>query len=151
LTDTVNGPPPRRDLLASLLPIARALRRIEEAAAARDGVTMWQYAILSVVAERPELNQREVAEVLQYSPNRIVGDLQALAESGLVLRRPGRDRRANHLEITEAGDAVRQRVQAEIHNREDDLLVGLDAELRTAFDAAARHLAAMVRSPDFPH
>ena len=79
------------------MPIARALRRIEEAAAARDGVNMWQYAILSVVAERPGLNQREVAGVLQYSPNRIVGDLHALVERGLVVRRPGRDRRANRL------------------------------------------------------
>jgi DNA-binding MarR family transcriptional regulator len=142
----VNGPPPRRDLLASLMPLARALRRIEEAAAARDGATMWQYAILSVVAERPGLNQREVAELLQYSPNRIVGDLQALEERELVVRRPGRDRRANRLEITEAGDAVRRRVQAEIHEREDELLGGLPPEQRDAFDAAARHLAARVRS-----
>jgi DNA-binding MarR family transcriptional regulator len=146
LTGLVNGLSPRRDLLASLMPIARVLRRIEEAAAARDGVTMWQYAILSVVAERPGLNQREVAEVLQYSPNRIVGDLQALEEGGLVVRRPGRDRRANRLEITEAGDVLRQRVQAEIHAREDELLGGLTRAQRDAFDAVARQLAARARS-----
>ena len=131
------------------MPIARALRRIEEAAAARDGVNMWQYAILSVVAERPGLNQREVAGVLQYSPNRIVGDLHALEERGLVVRRPGRDRRANRLEITEAGDAVRRRVQAVIHEREDELLAVLTPAQRDAFHAAAGRLADLARDPGF--
>jgi len=142
----MNGPPPRRDLLASLMPVARALRRIEEGAAARDGATMWQYAILSVVAERPGLNQREVAGALQYSQNRIVGDLHALEERGLVLRRPGRDRRANRLEITPAGDAVRRRVQAEIHEREDELLSTLTPAQRDTFQATAQHLAAQARA-----
>jgi len=146
----VSGSPARRDLLASLLPVTRALRRIEEAAAARDGVSMWQYAILSVVAERPGLNQRELAAALQYSPNRIVGDLHALEERGLVLRRPGRDRRANRIDATEAGDAVRRRVQAEIHAREDDLLADLAPAEREAFAGAARRLATRARDTGSP-
>src|SRR5690349_20972029 len=105
----------RQDLLAALYPITRALRRIEDAAAAREGISMWQYAILSAVADRPGCNQREVAAHLQYSPNRIVADLHDLQDRGWLLRRPGADRRSNVLTVTDAGDGVRRRVRAEIH------------------------------------
>ena len=87
------------------MPISRELRRIEEAAAAQHGVTMWQYAILSVVDRRPGRNQAEVADVLGYSKNRIVGDLDHLERRGLLTRQPGADRRANILTVTVAGPA----------------------------------------------
>ena len=73
-------------------PVAKSLRRIEEVAAAEHGVNMWQYAILSVVIEAPGLNQSEVAKRLQYSVNRIIGDLDVLADRGLLTRRTGDDR-----------------------------------------------------------
>ena len=142
----MSGSTERRDLLASLHPITRALRRIEEAAAARDGLTMWQYAILSVVAESPGRNQREVAAHLQYSPNRIVADLHDLERRGWVTRRPGADRRANVLEITDSGDVVRRRVQTEIHRREDALLDVLTDDERACFDRAAHDLAEGARA-----
>ena len=137
----------RRDLLATLMPITRALRRIEEAAAARESLTMWQYAILSVVAQSPGLNQREVAAYLQYSQNRIVADLQALERLGLLTRQPGADRRANRLASTTAGATTQQRIQAAIHDREDQLLGGLSQPERDCFALAARHLARQVREP----
>src|SRR5690242_8948652 len=115
----------RTDLLASLHPVTRVLRRIEEAAAAREGMSMWQYALLSVVADSGGRNQREIAEHLQYSQNRVVTDLHDLEGRGYLRRRPGLDRRANTLDLTEAGDAVRRRIRAEIHDREDELLGGL--------------------------
>ena len=77
------------------MPISRELRRVEEAAAARHGLSMWQYAILSVVDRRPGRNQAEVADALGYSKNRIVGDLDLLEHAGLLTRQPGADRRAN--------------------------------------------------------
>ena len=142
----VGEPTHRRDLLASLHPVTRALRRIEEAAAARDGLTMWQYAVLSVVAERLGPNQRELAAHLQYSPNRLVADLHDLERRGWLTRRPGADRRANLLEITEAGDAVRRRIQAEIHRQEDALLAVLTDDQRVSLVDATRRLADRVRA-----
>src|SRR4051794_11929679 len=163
----MTGPTGRRDLLAALHPITRALRRVEDAAAAREGLSMWQYAILSVVAERPGANQREIATYLQYSPNRIVADLHDLETRGGLTRRPGRpapvaaspppgpgggsprrpaaDRRATLLAPTAAGGAVRLRIQAEIHRGEDALLDGLPGEQRASFADAARDLARLVR------
>lgn len=139
-------PGTRADLLASVHPIARALRRIEEAAAAREGLGMWQYAILSVVADGPGRNQREIAAHLQYSPNRLVVDLHDLERRGWVARRPGPDRRANVVDLSEAGDAVRGRIQAEIHRREDALLAELADDERAGFVRAVHRLAHLVRT-----
>ena len=140
------GPPERGDLLAALHPITRALRRIEEAAAGREGLTMWQYAILAVVTASPGRSQREVAAHLQYSANRLVTDLHDLERRGWVVRRAGADRRANELHVTAAGEAVRRRVRAEIHRREDDLLAGLPVGERDGFTRTAWRLADAVRA-----
>src|SRR5829696_6432089 len=134
-------PPARRDLLASLGPVAKALRRVEDAAAATEDLTMWQYAVLSVVADQPGLNQGQVAKVLQYSQNRIVSDLDVLEARQLVTRRPGADRRSNTLEITPEGQALQRRVQDRIHAGEDTLLDGLTSAQQRQLRAATEHLA----------
>jgi len=118
-------PAARVDLLASVLPLAKALRRIEDEAAASHDLTMWQYAVLQVVAAGPGRNQAEVAARLDYSRNRIVADLDALEERGLLVRRSGADRRANELVITDDGTATMHAVQAAIHHAEDALLAPL--------------------------
>jgi DNA-binding MarR family transcriptional regulator len=140
----------RRDLLASLHPVTRVLRRIEEAAAAREGMSMWQYALLSVVADGSGRNQREMAEHLQYSPNRVVTDLHDLERRGYLTRRPGVDRRANTLDLTEAGDAVRRRIRAEIHDHEDELLGGLADDERECLVATLGRLAELARAAAGP-
>ncbi len=136
----------RQDLLGSLLPITRALRTIEDEAAAEHGITMWQYAILAVTAQRPDLNQGDVARLLEYSKNRIVGDIDHLEESGLLQRTAGSDRRANLLTITRAGRLVLRDVQAEVHRREDLLLAGLSPTARAQFARQVRRLGEQVRA-----
>lgn len=138
-------PTERRDLLASLLPVTRALRRIEDAAAAAHGVTMWQYAVLAVVCSRPRLNQGEVATLMDYSKNRIIADLDQLQARGLLVRQPGADRRANVLRATDSGADLMRRVQADIHRAEDALLAGLSATARSDFHRIAGELGAQVR------
>jgi DNA-binding MarR family transcriptional regulator len=132
----------RHDLLALVMPLARALRRIEDAAAAEHGLTMWQYAILAAIERRPGLNQAEVAARLDYSKNRIVADLDRLEHAGLVVRHRGADRRANELAVTEAGRAARRSIQGDIHRGEDELLDGIPAatvrDLRAALLEIAR-------------
>ncbi len=73
----------RQDLLALLLPLTRDLRRVEEAAAAEHGLTMWQYAILSVADRRPGWHQAAIADALGYSKNRIVADLDEQVRAGV--------------------------------------------------------------------
>jgi DNA-binding MarR family transcriptional regulator len=131
---------PRQDLLALMHPVAKALRHIEDVAAAQHGLNMWQYAILSVVIETPGLNQAEVAKRLQYSVNRIIGDLDVLEDGGLLTRRTGDDRRVNLLEATTPGITLRNLVRADIHRREDKLLAGLTPTQRTNLYSALQHL-----------
>jgi DNA-binding MarR family transcriptional regulator len=131
---------PRQDLLALMHPVAKALRRIEDVAAAKHGVNMWQYAILSVVIDSPGLNQAEVAKRLQYSVNRIIGDLDVLEQGGFLSRRPGNDRRVNLLGATAAGITLRNLVRADIHKREDKLLAGLTPTERKGLYSALQHL-----------
>ena len=140
----------RTDLLASLHPVTRVLRRIEEVAAAREEMSMWQYALLSVVADGAGRNQREIAEHLGYSPNRVVTDLHDLERRGYLTRRPGADRRANTLDLTEAGDAVRRRIRAEIHAREDELLSGLAGDEREHLVVTLGRLAELARTAAGP-
>jgi DNA-binding MarR family transcriptional regulator len=134
--------PSRPDLLASLFPVTKALRRIEDEAAAAADLTMWQYAILSVVKDAPRLNQRVIARQLNYSANRIIADLDHLEARGLVVRQPGADRRANVITLTRSGAALQRRVQRAIHAREDELLAGLSVtqqrQLRSVVQALAR-------------
>jgi DNA-binding MarR family transcriptional regulator len=134
--------PSRPDLLASLFPVTKALRRIEDQAAAAADLTMWQYAILSVVKDAPGLNQRVIARQLNYSANRIIADLDHLEARGLVVRQPGADRRANVITLTRSGAALQRRVQRAIHAREDELLAGLSVtqqrQLRSVVQALAR-------------
>lgn len=140
---------PRRDLLASLLPITRALRRIEDDAAATEGLTMWQYAILTVLSDAvrgPALNQREVAERLDYSRNRIVADLDVLEQRTMILRRPGVDRRSNLLILTASGAARMNAIRVRIHAGEDTLLAGLPATVRTVLDRVAIRVGDHVRA-----
>jgi DNA-binding MarR family transcriptional regulator len=137
--------PSRPDLLASLFPVTKALRRIEDQAAAAADLTMWQYAILSVVKDAPRLNQRVIARQLNYSANRIIADLDHLEARGLVVRQPGADRRANVITLTRSGAALQRRVQRAIHAREDELLAGLSATQQRQLHSVVQALARGVR------
>jgi DNA-binding MarR family transcriptional regulator len=140
----------RQDLLALLMPITRHLRRIEEAAAARHGMTMWQYAILSVVEDRPDRNQADVADGLGYSRNRIIADLDELERAGLLTRTRAADRRANVLAVTARGRTAAAAVRAEIHRDEDLLMATMSATGRHSFLRGVRSLYDAVRTSRRP-
>ncbi len=130
----------RRDLLALLMPLSRSLRKIEEAAAAEHGITMWQYAILAAAVGRPGSSQVEVADTLGYSRNRIIGDIDRLETLGQLRRRTGSDRRTNVLDVTDDGATTMRAVRTRIHEREDELLAPLSATARRSFVAALERL-----------
>jgi len=134
----------RRDLLASVLPLAKALRRIEDAAAAEHGITMWQYAILSVAAAAPGMNQSEMASGMGYSKNRIVADIDQLEQHELLRRQPGADRRVHTLRATDAGIAAMRAIRTEIHRREDELLAGISATAQREFHRSVRRLGEQI-------
>jgi DNA-binding MarR family transcriptional regulator len=130
----------RRDLLSVLLPLTRELRRIEDAAAAADQLSMWQYAVLAIVEETPA-NQTNLATRIGYSKNRLVHDIDHLERLGLVTRQvQPADRRSNVITITSRGRSTRARIRQRIHDGEDDLLRHVSSSSRNRF----LHLAAEV-------
>ena len=135
----------RRDLLGVLFPLTRELRRIEDAAAEADQLTMWQYAMLSVVEDAP-VNQTTLANRLQYSKNRLVHDIDHLEQLGFVTREALRaDRRSNVITITRRGRDARRRIQRRIHAGEDELLRHVPAASRQHFLALASEFTDGVR------
>lgn len=135
----------RVDLLGRLLSFTKELRRIEDTAASRHGVTMWQYALLTLVEVRAGLNQAEAADLLEYSKNRIISDIDHLETRGLVVREPGADRRSNVLRPTRQGTRLMSTVRAEIHRGEDDLLASLSATEREELDRVSGRVSRLMR------
>jgi DNA-binding MarR family transcriptional regulator len=135
---------PRRDLLEVVGPLHRRLRRIEEHCARAAGLSMWQYAILSLASAQDGLSQSVIAERLEYSKNRIVGDLDELTSRGLAERQSGTDRRAHAIHVTPAGHALVAEVREGIWRDEDELLPHLTPEQREV-------LLALLSSAVAPH
>jgi DNA-binding MarR family transcriptional regulator len=132
--------PPRRDLLSVLFALTRALRRIEDEAAAADKVTMWQYAVLALVEDEPA-NQTTLATRLGYSKNRLVHDIDHLEQVGLVRREVlPTDRRSNTITITDRGRHTRARIQRRIHHAEDELLREVPSTTRKQFAQLAAEI-----------
>jgi DNA-binding MarR family transcriptional regulator len=133
--------PRRRDLLSVLFALTRALRRIEDDASAADQLTMWQYAVLSLVEDRPA-NQTTLATRLGYSKNRLVHDIDHLEHLGLVRREVlPTDRRSNSITITSRGRDARARIQRRIHDGEDELLRNVPRSAREQFAELAADIA----------
>ena len=123
----------RSDLAASMGPVTKALAQMEEAIARRRGMTMWRYAVLVAVRDEPGSNQAQVAARIGYDKNRIVADLDALEDAGLLSRRPAADdRRNNRLTLTPEGARLADELQAEVHAGEDALLDPLPVADRRA-------------------
>lgn len=111
-------------------PLYRGLRRVEERCTQQAGLSMWQYAILSVTARHEGLSQAQVADRLGYSRNRIIHDLDVLQARGLAERRTGTDRRRHSIHVTPAGQDTTAELRQAIWSAEDDLLAHLPAASR---------------------
>ena len=135
----------RRDLLSVLFALTRALRRIEDDAAAADQMTMWQYAVLALIEKAPA-NQTILATRLDYSKNRLVHDIDHLEQLGLVTREPlPTDRRSNSITITSRGRKTRERIQHRIHDAEDELLRDVAPATRKQFARLAAEITDTLR------
>ncbi|QFY09978.1 MarR family transcriptional regulator [Nonomuraea phyllanthi] len=134
----------RRDLAASLHALVRSLIAAELPVLDRHGISMWGYAVLGALCDSPVRTQAALAETIAADKTRIIGTLDILQEAGLISRIPDPgDRRARLLSITEAGRALYDSAQAEIHSNEDRLLAMLPEEDRRGFLRAVRTLSAL--------
>ncbi|MEU3844132.1 MarR family transcriptional regulator [Streptomyces sp. NPDC028635] len=132
--NAVAGDGVRPDLAALVVPLGRALMAAEQPVLAEHGLTMWGYAVLSHLDERPLRTQTALAEAIHADKTRIIAVLDDLESRGLLNRRPDpQDRRARLLSLTPEGRRLRDAVRAAVQNGEERLLGRLPVADREAF------------------
>ena len=74
------------------------------------GLRVPEFSILMLVAANDEVNQKQLGQALDISPPNLAVTLDRMAEQGWIERvRSTRDRRAQHIHLTEAGRALAER------------------------------------------
>jgi DNA-binding MarR family transcriptional regulator len=134
----------RPDLAAMIVPLGRALTAAERPILAAQGLTMWGYVVLLSLTDEPVRTQSALAEAIGADKTRIIGDLDALQERGLVTRTPDPDdRRVRLIGLTAEGRQVRKKAQRAIQRGEDELLAVLAPEERRVFLEALQRLTGL--------
>ncbi|WP_432869132.1 MarR family winged helix-turn-helix transcriptional regulator [Microbispora rosea] len=138
------GMPDRPDLAAMAAPLTRALMAAETPILREHGLSMWAYAVLLRLDERPVRTQAALAESIGADKTRIISVLDDLQRRGLIERSPDpADRRVRLLSITPEGRRLRDAAQAGIRRMEERLLSRLPDDDKEAFVRVLRVLAAL--------
>ncbi|GLX09349.1 MarR family transcriptional regulator [Microbispora sp. NBRC 16548] len=138
------GMPDRPDLAAMAAPLTRALMAAETPILREHGLSMWAYAVLLGLDERPVRTQAALAESIGADKTRIIRVLDDLQRRGLIERSPDpADRRVRLLSITPEGRRLRDAAQAGIRLMEERLLSRLSDDDREAFVRVLRVLSVL--------
>ncbi len=130
----------RRELAAQFFRLSRAFVAAETPLLEANDIQMWDYVVLSALDTRVAPTQLELAKMTGRDKTRIIGNLDALEEAGLLSRRPDpMDRRAKIVEISDAGKEVVARCRASIARMEDEMLADIpDGDRRTFLNVLGR-------------
>lgn len=127
-----------------IVPLGRALMATELPVLRAHDISMWGYAVLLALGERPTRTQAALAAAIGADKTRLIAVLDELQDRGLIERRPDpADRRARLLSVTPSGKRLRELVQRDIQGREERLLSRLPPGDRAAFLRALQTLAAL--------
>jgi DNA-binding MarR family transcriptional regulator len=129
-------PPHRLEQLPSWLAgqLARNATRIVGEALAEDGARRQHFTVLTALAEQGPMSQADLGRRLCIDRSDLHSMLNELQEEGLVARvRDASDRRRNRVQITRAGDAVRDRLDTRVQAAQDTLLAPLSRADRGEF------------------
>ncbi|MGX1883284.1 MarR family winged helix-turn-helix transcriptional regulator [Streptomyces sp. NPDC055287] len=138
------GTPVRPDLAAMVVPLGRSLMSAEQPILDAHGLSMWAYAVLLHLDEKPIRTQAALAEAIRADKTRIIAVLDDLETRELIRRRPDpKDRRVRLLSLTAEGRHLRDAVQSAIQEGEERLLARLPAADRDGFLRGLRALSAL--------
>ncbi len=122
--------------------LARGLGSIEERVVRKHQLSLRGYVVLTAIAEQPMASQLEIARMGAFDKSVLVGLLDELEKSGLVVRTPDpSDRRAKLLRLTDKGEKVLAAATVAVIDIENALLASIPANSRDAFLAALRQVA----------
>ena len=119
--------------LAELLELSGRLMHHRPGAGSARG----QNLVLSILAGRKTMSQRELQQMLAVQPGSISEIVSKLEKKGYVIREKAEDKRGNLLNITEAGIKAIPQAQAE---PEDELFAALDEAQRKTLAELLRTL-----------
>ena len=106
------------------------------------GLEMWDYAVLSALAESDAPTQAQLAATTGRDKTRLIGNLDRLEAQGMIAREPDpADRRNRIVSLTPAGSRVLRGCRDAIGAMETELLADLDPADRAAFERALIALA----------
>ena len=101
------------------------------------GSARGQNLVLSILAGRKTMSQRELQQMLAVQPGSISEIVSKLEKKGYVTREKAEDKRGNMLSITEAGIGAIPQAQAD---PEDELFAALDSNERETLSGLLRKL-----------
>ena len=82
---------------------SRALTRRYDEALRPSGLRATQFPLLVAIALHGSATVTELAETMAMDRTTLTRELRPLEDRGLVMSRPGEDRRARHVEVTDEG------------------------------------------------
>lgn len=127
-----------------------AQRRLMDAALRKHGLTVPQYAALSILADHPGASNADLARRSFVTPQTMTDILGALHRAGFVRRTPHPAHgRILQYSLTDAGELARQRADAAVMEIELRMLAPLSASDRAALlDLLNRCIAALGEDDD---
>lgn len=122
-------PERRRDLSRKLTVIARHLRNRFDQSVTKLGVTRSQWTLIAVVASRPGLTQRTIAEVLEISEAAAGRLIDRLCAEGMLERKArSDDRRAYSVYLTDAASPYLETLGGIARRNEEETFSGLSED-----------------------
>lgn len=116
---------------------SKALRALAEAAVQRHGLHLGQDHLLAALWERDGRTPGEIAAAVRVTTPAVVKMAGRMVTAGWITRRPDeRDNRLVRLWLTDAGQALREPVEAARRQLEDQVTAGLTGDERAALLSA---------------
>jgi MarR family transcriptional regulator for hemolysin len=140
----------KRAISLKLTVTARQMHKRFDQSVAAIGITRSQWTLVAVIARRPGATQREIAEILEMSEASAGRLIDRLCSDGMLLRQPKEDdRRAYCIHLTDAANALMQKISGVAHLHEDAIFAGFAPEdlsrLESYLDQIAANIAAAAK------
>ncbi len=132
-----------KDLGALFGQITRRLIEAERPLLQAEGLSMWEYIVVSELARHAAPSQLVLAQRIRYDKTRLIGLIDGLSDRGLVRRTADpADRRAHAIALTDHGAAVHARARERVRAMEADLLMSFGDQERMLLRSMLTQLAA---------
>lgn len=141
--------PNGHDIAMAIRAAYLSMHRQADAVLAPFGVTANQYVILSLLAERDQVPQRDLVERAASDPNTIRPVLMTLERKGLVTRgRDPNDGRARRVGLSKKGQRVFEQLRRDSQPFRDRLTAALDSKNAENLVRNLRQIHTAMMAPD---